>query len=53
MAVNRRIVLASRPVGMPTAENFRLEEDPVPEPGTGRSWSARSGCRSTPTCAGG
>lgn len=32
MAVNRRIVLASRPVGMPTAENFRLEEDPVPEP---------------------
>lgn len=32
MAVNRRIVLASRPVGMPTAENFRLEEEPVPEP---------------------
>ena len=35
MAVNRRIVLASRPVGMPTAENFRLEEDPVPNPARG------------------
>ena len=32
MAVNRRIVLASRPVGVPTAENFRLEEEPAPEP---------------------
>ncbi len=31
MSVNRRIVLASRPVGMPTADNFRLEEIPVPE----------------------
>ncbi len=32
MAVNRRIVLASRPEGMPTPANFRLEEAPVPEP---------------------
>ncbi len=32
---NRRIVLASRPVGMPTEADFRLEEMPVPEPGPG------------------
>ncbi|HYC05549.1 MAG TPA: NADP-dependent oxidoreductase [Azospirillaceae bacterium] len=35
MAVNRKWVLASRPVGMPTLENFRLEEAPVPVPGEG------------------
>ena len=35
-AINRRIVLASRPQGRPAAENFRLEEAPVPEPGPGR-----------------
>lgn len=29
-AVNHRIVLHSRPVGAPTAENFRLEEKPIP-----------------------
>jgi NADPH-dependent curcumin reductase CurA len=28
--VNRRIVLASRPKGAPTADNFRLEREPVP-----------------------
>ncbi len=33
--VNRRIVLASRPAGRPSEENFRLEEAPVPEPGEG------------------
>jgi hypothetical protein len=33
--INRRIVLASRPVGAPTEENFRLEKVPVPEPGEG------------------
>ena len=31
----RRVVLASRPVGEPKAENFRLEEFPVPKPGPG------------------
>lgn len=31
----RRIVLASRPEGAPSAENFRLEEAPLPEPGEG------------------
>lgn len=34
--VNRRIVLASRPQGKPTLDNFRLEEVPVPEPGPGQ-----------------
>jgi len=29
-AVNRRFVLASRPKGAPTPENFRLEEKSVP-----------------------
>jgi len=36
-AVNRRIVLASRPVGKPTVDNFRLEEVPVPQPGPGEA----------------
>ena len=31
----KRIVLASRPKGEPTAEDFRLEECPLPEPGDG------------------
>ena len=34
--INRRIVLASRPNGAPTDENFRLEEVPVPEPEEGQ-----------------
>ena len=32
---NRRVVLASRPKGAPTPENFRLEQAPVPAPGPG------------------
>jgi NADPH-dependent curcumin reductase CurA len=35
MTVNRRIVLAARPHGLPTAQDFRLEETPVPEPNEG------------------
>src|SRR5438045_3501604 len=35
MSVNRRIVLAERPRGMPTAANFRLGEAPPPTPGDG------------------
>jgi NADPH-dependent curcumin reductase CurA len=31
----RRVVLASRPVGEPKPENFRLEDYPVPKPGPG------------------
>src|ERR1039458_7845654 len=31
-----RIVLASRPVGEPTLDNFRLEEFPIPQPGPGQ-----------------
>ncbi len=34
--VNHRIVLASRPVGAPTAANFRLEECDVPVPSPGQ-----------------
>lgn len=33
--INRRYVLASRPVGAPTRENFRLETTPVPSPQEG------------------
>ena len=33
---NRRVVLASRPQGAPTQENFRLETKPIPEPGDGQ-----------------
>lgn len=33
--LNRRIVLASRPVGAPIAENFRLESVPVATPAAG------------------
>ncbi len=33
---NRRIVLASRPRGLPTPDNFRLEEVPTPEPAEGQ-----------------
>ena len=29
----QQIVLASRPVGEPTLDNFRLEEPPIPQPG--------------------
>ena len=31
-----RIVLASRPVGEPTLDNFRLEEQPISQPGSGQ-----------------
>ena len=34
--VNRRIVLASRPVGKPGLDNFRLEESAVQQPGDGQ-----------------
>ena len=35
-ATNRRIVLASRPAGKPTADNFRLESTAVPQPEEGQ-----------------
>jgi NADPH-dependent curcumin reductase CurA len=31
--LNRRIVLATRPRGLPTPQDFRLEEIPIPKPG--------------------
>ncbi|MDA3914959.1 NADP-dependent oxidoreductase, partial [Oleiagrimonas sp.] len=33
---NRRLVLAARPEGAPTPDDFRLEQDPVPAPGDGQ-----------------
>jgi NADPH-dependent curcumin reductase CurA len=36
MASAQRIVLASRPVGEPKPENFRLEETPIPTAGPGQ-----------------
>ncbi|WKE64784.1 NADP-dependent oxidoreductase [Gallaecimonas kandeliae] len=33
---NSRIVLASRPQGEPTPDNFRLEQAPIPEPAQGQ-----------------
>jgi NADPH-dependent curcumin reductase len=35
MAVNRRILLKSRPAAMPEPENFELSEAPIPEPRDG------------------
>ncbi|HWW03671.1 NADP-dependent oxidoreductase [Collimonas sp.] len=34
--VNRRILLASRPHGAPTAENFKLDQSPPPVPAAGQ-----------------
>ena len=32
----RRVVLANRPAGEPSGQDFRVEEAPVPEPGPGQ-----------------
>ena len=38
---NKRFVLASRPSGEPTPQNFRLEEAPLPDAAaTARCWCA-------------
>ncbi len=50
--INRRIVLASRPEGRPTAENFRLEQAALPLPVMARFCCACAICRSIPICAG-
>ena len=34
--LNRRITLAARPKGVPTASDFRLDTQPAPEPGEGQ-----------------
>lgn len=36
-ATNRQILLASRPKGMPSRDNFAFREGPVPEPGDGQA----------------
>lgn len=35
-SVNRRVVLAARPRGLPTSDDFRLEQAAIPEPGEGQ-----------------
>lgn len=35
MSVSRRVVLTSRPEGIPQADNFEVVEGPMPEPGPG------------------
>ncbi len=35
--VNRQILLASRPDGVPSLDNFRISEAPMPEPGEGEA----------------
>jgi len=35
MQKNKRVVLASRPAGWVSEDNFRIEESPVPQPGEG------------------
>lgn len=49
---HRRWVLASRPHGEPTAENFRPEESEVPTPGPGSVSLRTVFYRSIPICAG-
>ena len=34
--VNRQVLLATRPAGIPDAEHFKVVESPVPEPGDGQ-----------------
>jgi NADPH-dependent curcumin reductase len=36
MSACQRIVLASRPVGAPTLDNFRIESGPIPQPASGQ-----------------
>jgi NADPH-dependent curcumin reductase CurA len=36
MPSNRRILLARRPEGAPRPDDFRLDEEPIPEPGPGQ-----------------
>lgn len=52
MTLNQRIVLASRPVGAPTPENFRMERVALPDLEEGRCCSRPFTCRWIPTCAG-
>lgn len=51
LTLNQRFVLASRPVGAPTPENFRLERERCRTLRTARCCSRPCICRSIPTCA--
>jgi NADPH-dependent curcumin reductase len=49
--MNKRILLAHRPEGMPKPDDFRIEEAPIPTPEKGEVLLRIS--PSTPICAGG
>ena len=52
--MNRQVLLASRPQGPVTEDNFRIVDAPLPVAGRGRSAGEESsGCRSIRTCAAG
>ena len=53
MSTNRAIRLASRPVGLPTDDDWELGEEPVGEPGEGEVVVEVRTCRSTRRCAAG
>lgn len=50
-AASREIRLASRPVGRPTAANFRLAESPLPALGDGQVMVKNPSFLLIPTCA--
>lgn len=52
LTLNQRIVLASRPVGAPTPENFRLEREALPDLADGQVLLKTLFCHWTLTCAG-
>jgi NADPH-dependent curcumin reductase CurA len=49
--VNRKILLKSRPEGVPSLDNFILKQGSVPEPGDGEVLMRTPGSRSIPICA--
>ncbi len=51
--INHQILLASRPQGAASADNFRLVEAQIPPLAESEVRVATTSCRSTPTCAAG
>ena len=49
----KRIVLAARPVGGPTLDNFRLEKLPIPQAGPGEMLLRTLWLSLDPTCVAG
>jgi NADPH-dependent curcumin reductase CurA len=53
MDAYRQIVLASRPIGIPTPADFRLETGSLPVPSDGQLLLRTQYLSLDPTCAGG